>query len=142
MAEQYLSTIRKTLPQTVVKEYTIVVTVPAEIVKKGLVEQARYTVVFGFTGRIPNQYEVIQWLQSPAALCGGKDKVDSATYLAKGFYSVRFKEEDDVRQILWKGSLFYNRAIFCVIPWEPMFDSTKSLQGIHPVWVEFVGLPC
>ena len=103
-------------------------------------EQARYTVVFGFTGRIPNQYEVTQWLQSPTML-GGKDKMDSVNYLAKGFYSMRFKEEDDVRKILWKGSLFYNRAGVCVISWEPMFDSAKSFQGIHPVWVEFVGLP-
>ena len=67
--------------------------------------------------------------------------MDSATYLAKGFYSVRFKEEDDERQILWKGSLYYNRAGVCVIPWEPIFDSVESLQGILPVWVEFVGLP-
>ena len=28
-----------------------------------------------------------------------------------------------------------------MIPWEPMFDSA-ALQGIHCVWVEFVGLPC
>ena len=74
-------------------------------------EQARYTVVFGFTGRTSNRYEVVQWLQSPAVL-GGKDKVESATYLAKGFYSVRFKEEEDAKEILWKGSLYYNRARF------------------------------
>ena len=141
MAEQYLSTLRTTLPQTVDKEDTIVVTVPTEIVKNGLVEQARYIVVFGFTGRIPNCYEVTQWLQSPTML-GGKDKVDSVNYLAKGFYSVRFKEEDDTSQILRKGALYYNRAGVCVISWEPLFDSAESLQGIHPVWVEFVGLPC
>ena len=62
MAEQYLNTLRKTLPQTVDKEDTIIVKLPEEIVKNGLVEQARYTLVFGFTGRTPNRYEVIQWL--------------------------------------------------------------------------------
>ena len=106
-----------------------------------MVEQAKFTIVLGFTGNIPSHYEVIQWLQSLVVL-GGKDKADSATYLAKGFYSMRFKEEDDVRKILWKCSLFYNRVGVCVIRWEPIFDTTESLQGIHMVWIEFVGLPC
>ena len=61
MVESYLDALCKTLPKSVDKEDMVIVIVPSEIVKSGMVERAKYLVVLGFTGRIPNHYEVLQW---------------------------------------------------------------------------------
>ena len=82
--------------------------------------------MLGFSGRVPNRYELIQWLQGPIIL-GHGGAVESTNYLSKGFCSVRFKEESDVSKILEKGPLLFNRTALCVVPWAPVFDSAESL---------------
>ena len=114
--------LRKTLPQLAVCQDTVSTVIPPEIVKRQLVEQANLTLVFGFMGRIPNRFELTQWIHSNQVL-GLPDAIDHASYLDKGFFSVRFKEMSAVGHIIRRGPLVFNRSAVCVIPWEPLFDS-------------------
>ena len=115
--------------------------ISSEPIKSRLVDQTLFSFVFGFTGRVPNRVEISQWIKSPQLL-DYEDLIEQACYLDKGFFSIRFSNEDDVKRLLTSRLFFFNWTIVCVIPWEPIFESPKSLQEVHPVWVELVGLPC
>ena len=53
---------------------------------------------------------------------------------------MQLSNKDDVMKLLRKGLLFFNRAMVCVLSWEPIFDSAALLKEVHLVWVELVGL--
>ena len=117
--------LKKMLPQQVVIQDTVTVAIPPAIIKKQLAAQAKLTLIFGFMGRVPNRYEVVQWIQGHEVLRMTR-MIDNACYLSKGFYSVRFKEESAVSKILEKGQLSFYKKSVCVFPWEPLFSTPAS----------------
>ena len=84
--------LKKSLPQKVQVEEAITVAIPPALIKKQLAVQTKLTLVLGFSGRVPNRYELIQWIQGPQVL-GHGGAIENTNYLTKGFCSVRFKED-------------------------------------------------
>ena len=80
----------------------ITMAILSALIKKRLaIMQARYTLVFG---------ELTQWIHRPQII-GHGGAIENTSYLAKGFSSIRFKDESDVSKILKKGPLLFNRTV-------------------------------
>ncbi|MCO5561415.1 hypothetical protein L7F22_015036 [Adiantum nelumboides] len=99
LVDKIYSKLMATLPQQLLDDDSVIAKVAMRDIKKQLTLQAKLTLIFGFSGRIPNGHELLQWLQH-AHVIDQTSVIDYVSYLAKGFLSIKFKDVSIVAKIL------------------------------------------